>query len=310
MQVDKKAYPQLTGLKANYGDMPDRVYWRSKQVVDYAFMFYHGRNLSQYYIQIEDDVICAPKFYPAIKAFISDQTKPWITLRFATLGFIGKLYKSTDLRLFAQFLMLFYQEMPIDYLYRYFHHLLTYSTLPLRNQSIFQHIGHHSSLTNKSSFFQEQSFEGDKNISLATFVGDPPALIHTTMEHFQHFIPQNAYSSNTNVFFWGKTPKVNDTFTVIFKESIKLKHVKIQTGHDIQRNNFLERGSVEVSPASAMPSGDKSMCHSYIHLGEFVDGHYEDKAIQQKLRLPVKCLRIRITKTQKEWIIISLFSAK
>ena len=62
MQVKKDAYPPLEGLKRNYNDDERRVKWRSKQVVDYAFMFYYARNISQYYIQIEDDVYAATGF--------------------------------------------------------------------------------------------------------------------------------------------------------------------------------------------------------------------------------------------------------
>ena len=39
MQVNKKAYPPLEGLKHNFNDEEDRVKWRSKQVVDFAYMF-------------------------------------------------------------------------------------------------------------------------------------------------------------------------------------------------------------------------------------------------------------------------------
>ena len=89
MQASQEAYPPLEGLKRNYNDAETRVKWRSKQVVDFAFMFYHGRTISDYYIQIEDDVICAPNFVQHIKEFIHSQTKPWVNLEFSSLGFIG-----------------------------------------------------------------------------------------------------------------------------------------------------------------------------------------------------------------------------
>ncbi len=91
MQASKDAYPPMEDLKHNYNDPDTRVKWRSKQVVDFAFMFWHGRTLSEYYIQIEDDVVCAPNFLSAIRDFIKSQKKKWITLEFSTLGFIGKL---------------------------------------------------------------------------------------------------------------------------------------------------------------------------------------------------------------------------
>ena len=92
MQAHRDAYPPLQGLKRNYNDAEIRVKWRSKQVVDFAFMFYYGRNLSDYYIQIEDDVICAPNFVRHIKDFIQAQKKNWVNLEFSSLGFIGKSF--------------------------------------------------------------------------------------------------------------------------------------------------------------------------------------------------------------------------
>ena len=54
-------------------------------------MFYAARNLSEYYVQIEDDVVCAKDFIQKMKNFISKQKKPWSTLNFSELGFIGKV---------------------------------------------------------------------------------------------------------------------------------------------------------------------------------------------------------------------------
>ncbi len=90
LQVSQSAYPPLTGLKRNYNDAETRVRWRSKQVADFAFMFYYGRTLSEYYVQIEDDVICAPRFVSIIKEFINQQKEPWVILEFSSLGFIGE----------------------------------------------------------------------------------------------------------------------------------------------------------------------------------------------------------------------------
>ncbi len=93
MQASQEAYPPLTGLKRNYNDSAERVTWRAKQVVDFAFMFYYGRTLSEYYLQIEDDVACAENFVQHIKTFISAQRKPWVNLEFSELGFIGEDYQ-------------------------------------------------------------------------------------------------------------------------------------------------------------------------------------------------------------------------
>ena len=91
LQIHRNAYPSLENLKHNYGDSDMRVQWRSKQAVDFAFMFFYGRTLSEFYIQIEDDVTCTSNFIHLIKEFIHVQKKPWVTLHFSSLGFIGNI---------------------------------------------------------------------------------------------------------------------------------------------------------------------------------------------------------------------------
>ena len=60
--MSRDFYPPLADLKHNFNDAPARVTWRAKQVIDFALMFTHARPLSECYVQIEDDVICAPDF--------------------------------------------------------------------------------------------------------------------------------------------------------------------------------------------------------------------------------------------------------
>jgi alpha-1,3-mannosylglycoprotein beta-1,4-N-acetylglucosaminyltransferase C len=96
----------LENLKRNYDDPVERVKWRSKQVMDFAYMFHYGAPLSQYYIQIEDDVITAPNVTAGIRECIG-QHMQWTVLEFSYLGFIGKLFRSEDLERLARFLAMF-----------------------------------------------------------------------------------------------------------------------------------------------------------------------------------------------------------
>ncbi|XP_013381235.1 alpha-1,3-mannosyl-glycoprotein 4-beta-N-acetylglucosaminyltransferase C-like [Lingula anatina] len=151
MQVPEKNYPPLENLKRNYNDSPEKVKWRSKQNVDYAFMFLYGRNISKYYIQIEDDVVPARGFTKDIRAFIIENSKkPWICLEFSILGFIGKLFKSKDLEKFARYLILFYDEQPCDWLIDHFLTSMTQKKRIFHKQSLFQHQGDWSSSEEKS----------------------------------------------------------------------------------------------------------------------------------------------------------------
>ena len=52
---------------------------------------------SQYYIQLEDDVIAKSGFVDFIMEKINAQVDDWFLLEFSKLGFIGKLFKSESL---------------------------------------------------------------------------------------------------------------------------------------------------------------------------------------------------------------------
>jgi len=72
----------------------ERVRWRAKQVVDYAALFAFSAGQSEYYLQLEDDVLCAPGYVSDIRQFIEKhQRTVWAMLEFSELGFIGKLFR-------------------------------------------------------------------------------------------------------------------------------------------------------------------------------------------------------------------------
>ena len=53
MEVNATYYPTLDHLKLNFNDPVERVRWRSKQSLDYAFMFHVGSLMTHgYYMQV------------------------------------------------------------------------------------------------------------------------------------------------------------------------------------------------------------------------------------------------------------------
>ena len=159
VQVSKDFYPNLENLKRNFRDKEHRVKWRAKQVVDYAFLFLYSANLSQYYLQLEDDVKCSQYFIHKIKQYIMRQRKRWTCLEFSELGFIGKMFKSHDLLKLAQFMFLFYEEQPVDWLIRYFRMTMAQPDVRLRKPTLFQHMGLKSSFdTNRPNKLKDRYF--------------------------------------------------------------------------------------------------------------------------------------------------------
>lgn len=143
--------PSSKGLQSTLGDGPDRMHWRSKQVMDYVFMLYYSQGLAQYYLQLEDDVTVVPNALSQIREFIDlkGDTK-WGILAFSRWGFIGKLIHDNDLRLIGRYLEMFYNEMPCDWLlYIYLQSRGAINILDDKSNTwtkeLFLHVGHQSS---------------------------------------------------------------------------------------------------------------------------------------------------------------------
>ena len=148
VQVSSSYYPRLSDLKRNFGDAPDRVEWRAKQVADYSLLFMYSINISKYYVQLEDDVRSSLGFLKSIRQYISEQDRfhpEWTVLEFSELGFIGKLFRSSDLERLAEFMTMFYVEQPVDWLFRYFKVATNQQQTFMRKPTVFQHFGIKSS---------------------------------------------------------------------------------------------------------------------------------------------------------------------
>lgn len=144
-------YPRLRGLQSTLNDGPERMYWRSKQSMDYVFMFYYSQGLAQYYLHLEDDVAVKPNAMSQIRQFIDLRgDKKWDVLAFSSWGFIGKLFRDKDLRMLGRFIEKFYNEMPCDWLlYLYLQSRGGKNILDDKINSftteLFHHVGHQSS---------------------------------------------------------------------------------------------------------------------------------------------------------------------
>lgn len=157
-------YPALSNMKTKFRDNPQRIFWRSKQNVDFAFLMCYCHGLSQYYLHLEDDVLPAPSFYPKLRDFISSVKTTWPMLDASFMGHVAKIYHANDLENLATYFYLMYDEMPVDWLiifWRQIKHDGHYLSFP--PASLFQHIGSHSSFAeNKgrdTNPFREKYFD-------------------------------------------------------------------------------------------------------------------------------------------------------
>ncbi|CAI5777951.1 alpha-1,6-mannosyl-glycoprotein 4-beta-N-acetylglucosaminyltransferase-like [Podarcis lilfordi] len=294
-------YPPLEGLKRNFNDAKDRVRFRSKQNVDYAYLMNFAANLSTYFLMIEDDVRCSKSFSTAIrKSVASREGSPWVTLEFSKLGYIGKLYHSSDLPRLAQFLLLFYQEMPCDWLFVHFRLLLTQKDAIRFKPSLFQHIGHYSSFQGTVNKLKDEDFEED----LSTHPDNPPADMITDIKTFENYLPSKAYS-NMEDYFWGKDPSAGNSFTIVFKQATQIFRIQILTGSKQRPGDYLRAGIVELGTQKGRGG---LRCTSYTPIGHFEHGSFDKQGLEGRTASAPECVRITVTTTQSEWLIISSIS--
>ena len=106
------------GELLKFGDSPKRQWWRSKQNLDYTFLMWYAAELSDYYMQLEDDIQPVPHFSLTVSSYIQRSLlgKHWVMASFSSLGFIGKLFNNTHLPKLAEFLLTFSAEAPCDWL--------------------------------------------------------------------------------------------------------------------------------------------------------------------------------------------------
>lgn len=292
---DEENYPPLTGLKRNFNDAPDRVTFRSKQNVDYAFLVDFSAKLSKYYIMLEDDVSCSKGFLSSIRSHIQSKgSSPWVTLEFSKLGYIGKLYHSNDLPRLAHFLYLFYQEMPCDFLLSHFRTLLMQDKIIRFRPSLFQHMGTYSSFQGTYNRLKDEDFHVNP-------ADNPPASVYTDIRVFKKHNPDEAYSQGAS-YFWGMNPvNVGNFFLVAFVKPVLLSHIVVHTGND--GVDVLESAEVELGETFLLtPSG--AQCREIHNLGILKYGYFELQDVHQLVNRSVACLNIRVTASQTNWVII------
>lgn len=314
VQVSKEFYPPLENLKRNFNDEPQRVSWRAKQVMDYAFMFLYSEDLAEYYVQLEDDVVCGRHFIAGVRHYIDLQTRagPWAMLEFSELGFIGKLFKSSDLKRLARFLTIFYEEQPVDWLMTYFRLSMAQNKVYLRKPTLFQHMGLKSSFdTRKDNKLKDRYFESGEKPWAAD---NPPASIISSMPPFEGNVAELAYSSGSG-FFWTAKVEAGDAIFVLFEEPQKISEIAIETGESKHPSDYLRNGSVlvgsKVGPLQLTES--EKICQDTVLVSGFVNGRALAKSLEIKLKTDVRCVKILVNESQDNWVVfyqIAVFLVK
>lgn len=306
-----EAYPYLGKVKKTFKDPPERLRWRAKQNIDFAYLQLYSMNISEYYVQLEDDVITATNYLTEMKRFIMSITKNWFMLEFSKLGFIGKLVRSKDLQKLASYLLYNYDEYPGDLMLGFLQSRHQ-QTSPIHcNASLFQHIGKFSSLKNKIMPSIDKTFKDLKPIMKSENIrGDnPPAKLITDIQPYENYLPINSYDGNSSSYFWGKNPKRNSYFGLIFPKPYNFSRIIVETGNQLTLDDSMGNlGHLYVATdgisAQRREQGGIIACGPFKEIAVSVGGQIDTRATGTVIPNNVVCLNIKLLKPLKTWLII------
>ena len=301
-----RSYDKLPRM---FGDKANRVKWRSKQSLDYSYLYYYCKDMADYFVQLEDDITAEPGYINKMKNYIKlNSDKRWSVLEFGSRGFIGMTYRGEHLASLAKFVRFFYWLMPVDWLFRHYNDMYLYhrSKRFILRPFIFKHVGKYSSLVGQIRKVEGSARKGDQHTSNMPGRrryqqgGNPSAVMSTTIKNHHGFNRiANPYLTN-RVVYWGKHPEINDTITIQFKESQQISRFVAASGN--QKNKFDRFYSTELYLSKT--KGVDSQCKNFELVGSF-DGSLIDHTFKPSPVETVWCLRILLTKVyQRRWLIV------
>ena len=297
-------YPPLSNLKAKFGDSVQRIFWRSKLVVDFTFLMCYCKDLSKYYLHLEDDLIPAPSYYPKLVEFITSQKKPWPVLDPAYMGHTAKVYHSSDLENIATYFYLLYDEMPVDWLIIYWRKIKYHDNFILPPASLFQHIGDNSSLSeNKISHKSKEAYFDLYDIKYKGL--NPSAIISSSITSYTSGTkPEHAYNKGSG-YFWAKDIRKEDFILINFMRTTAVREVFVDTGSNLAFGDKLKSGVLQASFGSnsngMVVNGAGNLCKDFETIADFKNGVAK---VTWNERRKLSCFRILVTGEQREWLFI------
>lgn len=351
IHAPSERYPELDLCPplCTFGEPRDRVRWRAKQNIDYAFLMYYAAPLAQYYLQVEDDVSFTPNWVQKITEHVSatfpadykskESNAPWRVIGFSELGFVGKLFQSNELRRVAQFLLLFYDEMPSDKLLTEWHKSMTQGKMIdyyKQHPSLFRHVGMERSdvgATISNAMVQAANAHydnpaGDLHCEMTLvptfdskfvyFPGGEPTNRNDVCDYAASVAFRSMPAGAKRCWLWGKGVQNGNHITLVFTMEISLTAILVELGHSLHPKDVLKYGALEVAQSTTNPGVPAEAPHGRLeHCGRFsplvhIDSQsmlYWEKGVSEPRNLPtangkVRCLRIMVLRTQQEWFIL------
>ncbi|XP_054706776.1 alpha-1,3-mannosyl-glycoprotein 4-beta-N-acetylglucosaminyltransferase A-like [Uloborus diversus] len=314
-------YPDFKNLRNTLGDPVERVRWRTKQNLDYAYLMMYAQAKGTFYVQLEDDILTKPHYLTIMKNFAFKklrENREWIILDFCQLGFIGKMFKAVDLSKLVTFFAIFHNDKPVDWL---LDHMIQTKVCRFdrdskdcRKQkdnvwihyrpSLFQHVGTHSSLRGKVQKLTDKQF----GKSLTRYPHkNPPAVLRTTLKPYGQHTLSRAYRGET--YFWALVPGKGDNITFHFSPPVLIERYFFKSGSSDHPDDILTNASVQIRPAVPPKIPElipyPSTSDRFLVVGSFSD----QSGITEGSIIPtvglVRTLRIRFEEDGDHWISLS-----
>uniref|UniRef100_A0A672ZSV5 Alpha-1,3-mannosyl-glycoprotein 4-beta-N-acetylglucosaminyltransferase B n=1 Tax=Sphaeramia orbicularis TaxID=375764 RepID=A0A672ZSV5_9TELE len=306
-------YPDFSRLRESFGDPKERVRWRTKQNLDYCFLMMYAQSKGTYYVQLEDDIVARPNYFTTMKNFALQQpSEEWMILEFSQLGFIGKMFKSLDLSLIVEFMLMFYKDKPIDWLLDHImwvkvcnpekdakHCDRQKANLRIRfKPSLFQHVGTHSSLAGKIQKLKDKDF-GKQTLHKGH--ANPLAEVTTSLKTYQHFTLEKAYLGED--FFWAFTPVAGDFIRIRFFTPVRVERLVSDKPSDTcdQWVVFHHRGAL-TEGREKTPKYHRTE-DGFIRIGTFQNGIAEGEV--DPTFGPLEAMRLTVLTDSPVWVILS-----
>uniref|UniRef100_A0A3Q1G5D5 Alpha-1,3-mannosyl-glycoprotein 4-beta-N-acetylglucosaminyltransferase B n=1 Tax=Acanthochromis polyacanthus TaxID=80966 RepID=A0A3Q1G5D5_9TELE len=308
-------YPDFSKLRESFGDPKERV--RSASV--YLFVYFYS-------VCLEDDIVARPNYFTTMKNFALQQpSEEWMILEFSQLGFIGKMFKSVDLSLIVEFMLMFYKDKPIDWLLDHImwvkvcnpekdakHCDRQKANLRIRfKPSLFQHVGTHSSLAGKIQKLKDKDF-GKQTLHKGH--ANPLAEVTTSLKTYQHFTLEKAYLGED--FFWAFTPVAGDFIRIRFFTPVRVERFFFRSGNIEHPGDKLFNTSVEVLPFDNIQAEKEALTEGrektpryhrtedgFIRIGTFQNGIAEGEV--DPSFGPLEAMRLSVVTDSPVWVILS-----
>ena len=313
-------YPDWSGLRRTLGDEPERVQWRSKQNLDYAFLMMYAHWRGHFYVQLEDDVLTKKGYLSVMRDFALDRIarkESWFVIDFCQLGFIGKMFKSRDLPVLIQFFLMFYNDKPGDWLLENViqtmvckldqdHKKCKKEKAALRiayKPSLFQHIGTHSSLRGKVQKLKDKGFG---KVSMFVPHRNPMASVDSAIRHYKSYSMTRAYNGET--FYWGLVPHEGDAVVFHLSPPVRLAGYKFVSGNAEHPSDRFVDTAVEINVAEDnnrnVPTSFDRTDDGFVIVGQFDSNGLAEGAIDPEWG-PISHVRLSVHATSDNWVILS-----